>query len=98
MQDAFLGTYQRQDLRLSIKIHIIPALIETGHRLSKFWRSHRGLITVGIGLMRHLTEFLDGLLRRRHIGTTDSETDNILALGIHLSHFLQLPTEIVFAH
>ena len=61
MEDAFLRTDERLNLRLRIEIHVVPTLVEVGHCLAQFWRTHRGLIAVGVGLMGHLTEFLHGL-------------------------------------
>ena len=95
MQNTLFRTYQRQDLRLWVEIYVVPTLVEASHRLTEFWRTHRGLIAVGIRLMSHLTEFVDGLGGRWHIRTAHGETDDILALGIQLRHFLQFPTEII---
>ena len=98
MQDALLGTYQRQQLALVVEVNIVPTLVESCHRLTQFGSSLRGLIAVGIGLASHLTELLDGLLRRRHIGTSNGKADDVLTLGIQLCHLFQLTAEIVFLH
>ena len=98
MQDTLFRTDQRQYLTLGVQVYIIPPFVEARHRLAQLGSSLCGLIAVSIRASGHLTQFLDGLLRWRHIRTSDSQTDNILALGIHLSHLLQFPTEVVFAH
>ena len=97
MQDAFLRPDERLDLRLRIEGHAIPPLVEVCHRLTQFGRTHGGLVTVGIGIVGHFAEFLDGLLGWGHVGTADSETDDVFALGIELCHFLEFAAEIVFA-
>ena len=62
MQDTFLRTNQRQHLTLRVEIHVVPTLVEVGHRLAQLWRTLCGLVAVGIRLTGHLTQLFDGLL------------------------------------
>ena len=98
MQDTFLGTYQRQYFLLRVEVNIIPPLVEPCHGFTQLRCTHRRLIAVGIGLPCHLTQFLNGLFRGRHVRTANGQTDNILALSIQLRHLLQLTTEIIFLY
>ena len=98
MQDALLGTNQRQHLALGIQIDIVPTLVKTGHSLAQLRCTLCGLIAMGTRLMSHLAQFVDGLLRGWHIGTANGQTDNILALGIHLCHLFQFATEVVLLY
>ena len=98
MQDAFFRAYQRQYLRLWVEVYVVPAFVEVGHGLTQLWRSLCGLIAVSRRIVSHLAEFLYRLLRRWHIGTADSQADDVLALGIELSHLLQFAAEIVFLY
>ena len=96
VQDALLAADERLYLGLRVQLHAVPAQVEVGHGLAQFGRSHRGLIAVGIRVVRHAAQLFDGLWRRRHVGTADGQTDDVAALCIELGHFLQLPAEIVF--
>ena len=98
VEDTLLRTDERLYLRLGVEIDIIPTLVEVGHRLAELWRSHRGLISVGTGVVGHFTELLDGLWRWRHIGTADGEADDILTFSIQLGYLLQLTAEVVFTY
>ncbi len=98
MQDAFLRAYQRQHLLRGVEIYIVKTLVEACHSLTQLRRAHRWLIAVGIGLAGHLAQLFYGLLRRRHVGAADSQAYDVFALGIKLSHLLQLPAEVIFTH
>ena len=98
VQDAFLAAYERLYLRSPVKVYIIPSLVETSHSLSQFRDTHRRLISVCVWIVGYLAELVDGLLRRRHVWTSDGKADNVHALGIKLSHFLQLAAEVVFLY
>ena len=62
MQDTLFGTYQGQHLGLGVDIYVIPALIELCHSLAQLRCTLCRLIAVCIGLVGHLTQFVDGLL------------------------------------
>ena len=98
MQDALLRTDERQHLLRGVEVNVVETLVEACHRLTQLRRAHRGLIAVGIGLTGHLAQLLYGLLRRRHVGTADSQADDILALGVELCHLLQLAAEVIFLY
>ena len=95
MKDTLLRANQRQQFRLRVQVDIIPTLVETSHCLTQLRGTHRRLIAMGIGLVSHLTEFLDGLLGGRHVRTAYGKTDNILTLRIELGDFFQFTTEII---
>ena len=98
MQNTFLRTDERQHLGLGVELDVVPATVELGHRLAQLGRTHRGLIAVSVRLVGHLAQFLDGLWRGRHVGTANGQRDDVLALGIHLSHLLEFATEVVLLY
>ena len=98
VQDTLLATNEGLDFRSPVKIHVIPSLVITSHRLAQLRDAHCRLISVCSRVMGYLAERIDGLLRRRHVWTSDGEADDVLSLGIKLSHFLQLTAEVVFLY
>ena len=98
MQNALFGTNQRQQLRFGIKVYIVPTFVEACHSLAQLGSTLCGLIAMGIRLTRHLTQFLNGSLRRRHVRAAYSQTDDVLTLGIQLGDLLQLATEVILAY
>ena len=98
VQDALLGADERQHLALGIEVDVVPALVETSHGLAQLWRTHCGLVAVGTWLVSHLAQLLDGLWRRWHVGRANGQRDDVLTLGVHLCHLLQLTTEVVFLY
>ena len=98
VQNAFLATYEGLDFCNPVEVYIIPALIETSHCFAQLWYAHRRLISVCVWIVGYLAELINGLLRRRHVWTSDGQTDDVLALGIKFSHFLQFAAEVVFLY
>ena len=98
MQNTLFRTNQWQHFALAVYIYAIPALVESSHRFAQFGYTHCQLISVSVRTLSHLTEFIDGLGRWWHIRTTDSQTYNILALGIHLCHLFKFFAEVVLLY
>ena len=98
MQYALLRANEWQQLALGIEGDAVPPLIEACHGLAQLGRALCGLITVSRGVVGHLAQLVNGLLRRWHVGAAYGQADNVLALGIEPGHLLQLPTKVVFTH
>ena len=96
VHDTFLRTNDRLNLRHGVYFHAISTLVEACHSLVELRQSARRLIAVCIGVVSHLTELVNGLLRRRHVGRADGEGDDVLTLGIEFCYFFQFTAEIVF--
>ena len=98
VQDALLAADEGLNLSGRVEFHPIPTLVESCHRLSQFWDSHRGLIAVGIGLLGILAEHVNRLCTGWHVGRPDGKRDDVLALGIKFGHFLQFSRKVILAH
>ena len=98
MEDALLAANEWQHLFGRVECHAIPPLIEIGHGTAQFRCSHRGLVAMGVGAPCHLAERRDGFLRRRHVGTSYGEADDVAPLGIEACHLLEFTAEVVFLH
>ena len=62
VQDTLLATNEGLDFRSPVKIHVIPSLVITSHRLAQLRDAHRRLISVCSRVMGYLAERIDGLL------------------------------------
>ena len=98
MEYSLFRADQRLYLRVRIQFHSIPTLIPGGKTLAKFGDAHVRLVAVSVGIMRIAAQCFDGLLVGGHIGTSDTQTDDVLTFRIHLCYLFQFLGEVVFTY
>ncbi len=79
--EAFLGAQGRHDLRLRIELHAEAALVILGLGPAQAADAFGGGIAVGAWIAHRLHQFLDNMLRRRHVRIAHAEIDDVLAAG-----------------
>ena len=98
MQDALLAANQRLYLRGGIKLHAVPATIESRHGFTKLGNAHCGLIAVRVVASGLAAQHVNRGGRRRHVGTADGQRDDVLAFCVETGHLFQFATEVVLLY
>ena len=98
MQNALLRPDEGLYLCSGIECHTIHTLVEACHGLTQFRYTHSGLVAVGVGAVSHLAQCVYGLWRWRLVRTANSQTDDILSLGIEPGHLLEFSGEVILLY
>src|SRR5688572_27540948 len=79
MRKPLLRAYGNDCLALGVERHVKAILIPAGDGSSQPWDAARQRITMGVAAACSLDELLYDVIRRRLIGVTHAEVDDVLA-------------------